>query len=289
MRPLIQLLRPHQYFKNGFIFLPLLFAGEIFSIDLFFPTLLIFIGFSLIASSVYVFNDLRDIDDDRRHPLKKERPFASGRITPLQGYWLMSFLLVIGLSLVVITKISVLIVVLVYLILNIAYSLGAKHLPLIDVIIIAIGFVLRLFVGSEVARIELSAWIVVMTFILALFLAMAKRRDDLLIFEKTGKKMRKSLDGYNINFIDSALSMLGGIVIISYLMYTIDKNVQESFNCKYLYLTSIFVFYGVFTYLKIAFVEEKSGSPTLTLLKDLRIQLTVLLWLISFIIIIYRK
>ena len=174
-----------------------------------------------------------------------------------------------------------------YAVMNIAYSFHLKHVAILDVTIIAIGFVLRLFIGSAVTGIPLSMWIVVMTFLLALFMALAKRRDDVLIFMETGKKMRKVIDGYNLQFLDTAMAIMASVVIVAYTIYTTSTDVTARFHTQYLYLTSLFVILGIMRYLQIAFVHLDSGSPTRIVLKDRFMQLTILAWIISFAWILY--
>jgi 4-hydroxybenzoate polyprenyltransferase len=170
---------------------------------------------------------------------------------------------------------------------NIAYSVHLKHMAIIDITIIAVGFVLRLFIGSVVTGISLSHWIVIMTFLLALFMALSKRRDDVLIYEKVGKKMRRVIGGYSLQFLDIAMAIMASVVIVSYIMYTSSSEVMERLGSDYLYLTALFVIMGVMRYLQITFVLLNSGSPTQIVLKDRFIQSTLLLWFISFIWILY--
>lgn len=170
---------------------------------------------------------------------------------------------------------------------NIAYSFYLKHVAILDIVIIAIGFVLRLFVGSAVTDIQLSMWIVLMTFLLALFMALAKRRDDMLIYLDTGKKMRKVIDGYNLQFLDTAMAIMASVVIVAYTIYTASPEVVARVHSNYLYLTSLFVIIGVLRYLKIAFIHKDSGSPTKIVLKDRFMQLTLLGWIVTFGWIIY--
>ena len=174
-----------------------------------------------------------------------------------------------------------------YVVMNVAYSFYLKHIAILDVTIIAIGFVLRLFVGSAVTDIHLSMWIVVMTFLLALFMALAKRRDDVLIFLDTGKKMRKVIDGYNLQFLDGAMLVMASVVIVAYTIYTTSSEIIERVQSEYLYMTALFVILGILRYLQIAFVEKDSGSPTRIVLKDYFMQLTLLGWIASFAWIIY--
>jgi len=285
---IIKLMRPHQYVKNSFIFLPLFFALKITDLELLSYSFIAFIAFSLSASAIYILNDYFDIEEDRQHPKKRYRPLASGDINKKQAITLIIFLLGTGVSIMSQLSISATIILLAYLSLNIIYTLSIKHIAILDITTIAIGFVLRLFVGSAVTGIYLSMWIVIMTFLLALFMALAKRRDDILIYLNTGKKMRKVIDGYNLKFIDGAMMIMASIVIVSYILYTTSKDVINRVdNGEYLYLTTLFVLLGIMRYMQITFVFENSGSPSEIILKDRFIQSTILCWILSFIWILY--
>ncbi len=279
----LKLLRPHQYIKNLFIFLPLFFALEITNIDLLLRAFVAFIAFSFTASAIYILNDYFDIEEDKKHPKKKYRPLASGEISKIEAVVIMMILFIFGIGIMSLVSFKALMVLLFYVFLNIGYSYYLKHVPIIDVSIIAIGFVLRLFVGAFVANVNLSMWIVLMTFLLALFLALAKRRDDVLIFNRTGKKMRKVIDGYNIDFLNIAMAIMASVVIVAYIMYSTSKEIIEKFHNDYLYISSIFVILGILRYLQISFVYEDSGSPTKIVLKDRFIQLVILGWIMYFI------
>ena len=284
---IIQLMRPYQYVKNLFIFLPLFFALKITDIHLLSNSLIAFIAFSLTASAVYVLNDYHDIDEDREHPSKRDRPLASGAISKQQGIGIMLILFGIGFLLMSILSLKATAILAIYVMMNILYSLWLKHIAILDIIIISIGFVLRLFVGSLVTHIELSMWIVIMTFLLALFMALAKRRDDILIYLDTGKKMRKVIDGYNLQFLDTAMSIMASVVIVAYVIYTSSPEVVDRVDSHYLYLTSLFVIIGIMRYLQIAFVLQDSGSPTKIVLRDRFMQLTIVGWIITFAWILY--
>ena len=280
-------MRPHQYIKNLFIFLPLFFALKITDTSLLFNAVIAFIAFSLTASAIYTLNDYHDIEEDRQHPKKKDRPLASGAINKSQAISIMSVLFVAGFTLMAILSLKAAAILLAYVIMNIAYSFYLKHVAILDVVIIAIGFVLRLFIGSAVTDIPLSMWIVVMTFLLALFMALAKRRDDVLIYLDTGKKMRKVIDGYNLQFLDTAMAIMASVVIVSYTIYTTSPEVVARVHSEYLYLTSLFVILGIMRYLQVAFVLKDSGSPTKIVLKDRFMQLTLIGWVLSFAWILY--
>jgi len=284
---ILKLIRPHQYIKNFFIFAPLFFAAKLVDSHLLLSTVIAFVAFSLAASAVYVFNDYIDIEDDRRHPKKKDRPLASGAISKSQAIIIMSVLSLSGLGLMFSISTEATAIALAYIVMNIAYSLHLKHIAILDVTIIAIGFVLRLFIGSVATGISLTSWIVVMSFLLALFLALAKRRDDVLIYLDTGKKMRKVIDGYNLRLVDTAMAIMASVTIVAYITYTISSEVVTRVNSEYLYLTSLFVILGIMRYLQIAFVMQESGSPTKIVLKDRFIQLTMLGWVSMFTWILY--
>lgn len=280
-------MRPHQYIKNFFILLPLFFAMKITDMTLLTNALIAFIAFSLTASAIYTLNDYHDIAEDKHHPKKKDRPLASGEISKSQAIAIMGVLFTIGFSLMSLLSLKAVGIMAAYVVMNIAYSLYLKHVAILDVVIIAIGFVLRLFIGSAVTDIPLSMWIVVMTFLLALFMALAKRRDDVLIYLDTGKKMRKVIDGYNLQFLDTAMAIMASVVIVAYTIYTTSAEVVARVHSEYLYLTSLFVILGIMRYLQVAFVLKDSGSPTKIVLKDRFMQLTLMGWSLSFAWILY--
>ena len=284
---ILKLIRPHQYIKNLFVFLPLFFVGQITSPELFTNALIAFLSFSISASAVYILNDYLDIEDDRKHPAKKYRPLASGEISKKEAIVLIGLFSSIGLTIMATQSIQALIVLLLYIVLNIGYSFYLKRIAIIDITIISVGFVLRIFIGAIVTETPLSKWIVIMTFLLALFLALAKRRDDVIHFMNTGKKMRKVIDGYNLQLIDGAMMIMSSVVIVSYLLYTTSLEVIKRINSEYLYLTSFFVILGVLRYMQISFVENNSGSPTNILYKDKFMIINILGWVFSFIYIIY--
>lgn len=284
---IIKLMRPHQYIKNFFIFLPLFFALKITDTTLFINAIIAFIAFSLTASAIYTLNDYHDMEEDKLHPKKKSRPLASGEITKSQAVTIMMALGAIGFAIMAMLSLKAVAIMAVYVLMNIAYSFYLKHIAIIDVTIIATGFALRLFIGSAVTEIALSMWIVIMTFLLALFLALAKRRDDVLIYLDTGKKMRKVIDGYNLQFLDTAMAIMASVVIVAYVIYTTSPEVVARLHSEYLYLTALFVIIGIMRYLQIAFVFKDSGSPTKIVFKDRFVQLILIGWVLSFAWILY--
>lgn len=282
----LQLMRIHQWVKNFFIFLPLFFSFKMDHIPLLIADLWAFVGFCVIASSIYIINDWNDIATDRLHPEKRNRPLASGAINKKEALLMILSLVAVSLSvyIFVLGNYIALALLVSYFILNIFYSLRLKHIPVIDISIVAIGFVIRIFIGGVVTDTPLSRWIVVMTFLLAIFLALGKRRDDVVIYEETGDKVRKNVDGYNIPFLNVAIVVVAAVMMVAYIMYTISQEVTER-NGDNLYLTSFFVFVGLFRYLQIIFVEDRSGNPTLIFLKDNFIRIIIILWIISFFVI----
>lgn len=278
-RDLLRLIRPHQYLKNLFIFAPVLFAARLTEAQLLLTSLAAFCSFSLVASAVYVFNDLRDLEADRAHPVKRGRPLASGAVSPSEARALIVGLLAAGLGLsFLLLPAATLVWTGVYILLNLAYSLGLKHVSLLDVTFIALGFVLRLFVGAAATGIELSVWITLTTFLLALFLALAKRRDDELIFLRTGQRMRQAGAGYNLEFINASLSIMAAVVVVAYTMYTLTPTAVEHFGTDRISLSVVFVILGILRYLQLTFVHQDSGSPTRIVMKDRFLQVVILCW-----------
>ena len=283
---LIKLLRPEQWVKNLFMFIPAFFAGTLFEYNILIQVIIGFFSFCFAASGIYIINDYRDIEADRNHPEKCHRPLASGEISPAQGLTAMVILLAAGLLTALWINIGFFSILLIYVLINIGYSFGLKHISILDIMIVASGFLFRTIAGGLVADVPISQWLVIMIFLLALFLALAKRRDDLIIGMQSGKLMRKSVQHYNLDFTNACLTMLSGIIIVSYLMYTISQDVTERWG-EHLYFTSIFVIAGIMRYLQITLVENNSGSPTKLLYVDNFIRFTLLGWILSFFIIIY--
>lgn len=283
----LELMRLYQYTKNLFIFLPAFFAFKLSNLFIIKRALLAFIAFSLVASAVYIFNDWVDRDEDRLHSVKKNRPIASGRISGMKVWVLAFFLTTFGTATMASISMKAAGILIFYILLNVAYSLRLKHIAIMDVTVISLGFVLRLLVGSAVTNVELSHWIIVMTFLLALFLSLAKRREDVLVFVKTAQKRRKAIDGYNLKFLDGAMTMSATIVILAYALWSLSPDVTERFEHQELYQTSLFVILGVLRYMQIIFVKEKSGDPSMVLMKDPFIQVVLFGWVGSFILILY--
>lgn len=296
VKAVIDLLRPSQWTKNLFVFAPMLFGGELFNLHSLVAGFFAFMAFSFVASSIYCFNDIHDVADDRRHPEKRLRPIASGAVSIRQGYKLMFLMLALAVAICVLVPVvapsfaslnSSLLVILFYWVLNLAYCLKLKQYAIVDVCIIAFGFVLRMLAGGEATDTELSKWIVLVTFLITLFMGFAKRRDDVLLMEDTGKALRHNTARYNSTFINQALTITASVTLVCYIMYTVSPEVVDRFQSDYLYLTSVFVLLGLLRYIQIAVVDKKSGNPTKIMLHDRFLQLDLLAWVIVFVWIIY--
>lgn len=287
LRALAQLARPPQYLKNGFIFLPLFFGHRLHDLNAVWAAWWAFVAFCLAASSVYAVNDIHDIHEDREHPAKKFRPLAAGVLSKSEAglFALVLVALSLAVSLTFLGPVFLLPLG-AYLLLNLVYSYGLKHLAIIDVFCIALGFVLRIFAGGLAADVWISHWLVLMTFLLALFLALAKRRDDLLLAAH-GHNVRRNLDNYNLEFVSLSMVLMAAVIIVSYILYTVSPEVVSKHRTNNLYLTSIWVVMGLLRYMQITFVEQRSGSPTLILLKDSFLRVIILLWLLSFYLLFY--
>ena len=304
LHAMMRLLRPQQWIKNLFVFGPIIFGGALFRGEALLAGLVTFFAFSFAASSIYCFNDIHDLPDDIRHPEKCHRPIASGVVTVGQAYGLMVLMfalsmlasLLAGHLCVTINPLSgiwgacsVAGVILIYWLLNLVYCARLKQYAIIDVCIVAFGFVLRLFAGGAATGIVLSKWIVLMTFLITLFMSFAKRRDDVLRMEQTGLPPRKNTIRYNSTFINQALTITASVTLVCYIMYTVSPEVIAQFHNDSLYLTSIFVLVGLLRYIQVTVVDKRSGNPTKVILKDHFIQLVVLAWLVAFILIIYAS
>ncbi len=286
----LKLLRVNQYIKNFFIFLPLFFDLKLMEISLLVKALGSFAAFCLVASSVYILNDMRDIESDKAHPLKCRRPLASGAVSIRTGQGIFIILVVSGLGVASFLNFNLFLLLSLYFIINIFYSMGLKHIAPLDIFIIALGFLFRLLAGTHYAGITdvyPSHWIIIMTFLLALFLAFAKRRDDVLL-KKEGKKTRRAVSGYSLEFINSAMSIMAAVIIVAYILYSVSPAVANHFGSDKLYLTVLFVILGMFRYLQLTFVFNRSGNPTEVVLKDRFLQLTIMGWVAMFLFIAYQ-
>ena len=290
MKKTLLLIRPQQWIKNGFVLIPMFFGGRLLNVDDAIASVVTFFAFSFVASAIYCFNDIVDVEADRRHPVKCHRPIASGAVSVPTAYALM----------VILTLLSALLlfflpqragetagIVAFYFLLNMVYCLWLKRHAIIDVCTVAFGFVLRILAGGMACEVAVSNWLVLMTFLLALFLSFAKRRDDVLRMNETGEPPRRNTIRYNLTFVNQAITVTGTVTLVCYIMYTVSPEVVSRFHAPYLYLTSIFVLVGLLRYMQLTVVDEVSGDPTKILLRDRFTQAIVVAWIMSFLLIIY--
>ncbi len=294
MTSYLKLMRIEQWVKNLFVFLPLFFSGNILSADLFLKSLAAFFIFSVTASAVYIVNDYNDIEADRRHPQKCNRPLASGAISPRAALVLFISLIAVVIAGIVIIHQFIdgdltrfILVVVSYFILNLLYTAWLKHVAIVDICIIAVGFVLRVLAGGYITGIFISQWAILLTFVLALVLAIGKRRGE-LINARLGGKTRRSLDGYNVQFADIALSISCALAIVCYLMFTLSPEVQQRFHPRVFY-TVILVVFAFLRYLQQTLVYNRTESPTKIVYRDRYLQVTLIVWLAVFLMQIYFK
>ena len=290
MKKTLLLIRPQQWIKNGFVLIPMFFGGRLLNADDAIASVVTFFAFSFAASAIYCFNDIVDVDADRRHPVKCRRPIASGAVSVPTAYALMAVLALLSALLLFFLPQragETAGIVAFYFLLNMAYCLWLKRHAIIDVCTVAFGFVLRILAGGMACDVAVSNWLVLMTFLLALFLSFAKRRDDVLRMNETGEPPRRNTIRYNLTFVNQAITVTGTVTLVCYIMYTVSPEVVSRFHAPYLYLTSIFVLVGLLRYMQLTVVDEVSGDPTKILLRDRFTQAIVVAWIMAFLLIIY--
>ncbi|MFC2489745.1 MAG: decaprenyl-phosphate phosphoribosyltransferase [Prevotella sp.] len=290
MKKTLLLIRPQQWIKNGFVLIPMFFGGRLLNADDAIASVVTFFAFSFAASAIYCFNDIVDVDADRRHPVKCHRPIASGAVSVPTAYALMAVLALLSALLLFFLPQragETAGIVAFYFLLNMAYCIWLKRHAIIDVCTVAFGFVLRILAGGMACDVAVSNWLVLMTFLLALFLSFAKRRDDVLRMNETGEPPRRNTIRYNLTFVNQAITVTGTVTLVCYIMYTVSPEVVSRFHAPYLYLTSIFVLVGLLRYIQLTVVDEVSGDPTKILLRDRFTQAIVVAWIMAFLLIIY--
>lgn len=291
IKPYIQPIRPQQWVKNVFILAPIFFGGYLFDAAVWVQGIITFAAFSLMASSIYCLNDIKDVDADRLHPRKRLRPIASGQVSVQSAWYIFALLVIVAICIPLFclkaNPIATMLVILTYFLLNIAYCLKLKYIAIVDVFTIAAGFVLRLLAGGLAEQITLSPWIVLMTFLIALFLAFAKRRDDVIMNRRGDKVTRKNTLSYNLPFMNVTLGILASVTIVCYILYTVSPEVNYRFHTRFCYISSIFVIAAILRYLQISIVDESSGNPTKMMTTDRFIQVCAAAWILFFLFVIY--
>ncbi|MEN8152692.1 MAG: decaprenyl-phosphate phosphoribosyltransferase [Acidobacteriota bacterium] len=281
-------LRVKQWIKNLFIFAPMIFSMNFTNINYLINSIIAFFLFSIVAGNIYVLNDCIDKKNDINHPKKKFRPIASGKISVPAALVLSSIVQVLALTVIFVFNSGFFLIASIYIAVNISYSAFLKKIAIFDVMIIAIGFVLRVMIGGEVNDIFLSPWIFIITFLLALFLGLVKRRQELSGNVKNlTKNTRKSLENYNLPLLDQLISITTSATLISYITYVLNPEIQKYFKTKYLYLTVPFVIFGIFRYLYLTYIKEKGENPEDIIYTDIPFILNIALWLLVFILLIY--
>ncbi len=288
MKNIIALIRVEHWVKNFFVFIPAFFAARLSEPALLWNAICGFIAFSFVASSVYILNDLVDAPQDRNHPDKCNRPIANGSISKPEAIWGIAILLSLSIALSLYIHWELLLIVLLYFIINLAYSFSLKHFALIDVSLISIGFLLRVFAGGLATGVAVSQWLIVLTFLLALILGFAKRRGEYIV-ASNGHNFRKALEGYNLPFLDVAIVVCSTVAIVAYLMYCFSPEVTERIGSDKIYFTTFFVILGVLRYLQLTLVYNKTESPTRALLRDPFLKIILLAWIGAFGWLLYFK
>ena len=286
LKALIKTMRLRQWTKNGFVFFALIFDKQLFVVDSFLRTLAGFFLFCLISSAVYLLNDISDVEADRKHPDKKHRPIASGQLPVTVAGTTALILILISLSAAYLLEPALTIILAIYLGVNLLYSNWLKHVPILDVLIISAGFVLRVVAGVTLITVErFSPWLYVITTLFSLYLGFGKRRAEMTRLEQGASAHRKVLDGYTLPLIDQYITIVSGTTIVTYSLYTFTApNLPASHSMM---LTIPFVVYGIFRYLQLIQTGHAAGAPDEVALKDRPLQITVLLWGLTVIAIFY--
>lgn len=286
LKALIKAMRPRQWTKNGFVFFALIFDKQLFSIEPFLRTLEGFLLFCLISSAVYLFNDIADVEADRNHPEKRSRPIASGRLPVNAAIAAAIALTAVSLALGYLLAPMFALILAAYLITNLLYSRWLKHVAILDVLIVSSGFVFRVAAGVALITVErFSPWLYMITILFSLYIGLGKRRAELNLLSDGASAHRKVFDGYTIPLLDQYITIVSGMTIIAYSLYTFSApNLPENHSMM---LTIPFVVYGIFRYLQLIQMGHAAGSPDEVALKDRPLQFTVLLWGLAVIAVFY--
>ncbi|MBA4311313.1 MAG: decaprenyl-phosphate phosphoribosyltransferase [Chlorobiaceae bacterium] len=288
-RYIVASMRIQQWIKNLFIFAALIFSGNLFYLIDLYLTIGGFILFSLVSSGVYLFNDIVDIEKDKLHPVKSQRPLPSGKLSPKTAFVVSVVLIVFGISISYLLQPNFALVLLLYLILNIWYSYQLKTFVILDVMTISAGFVMRVIGGAIIIGVPTSEWLIICTILLSLFLGFSKRRHELLILERHANTHRPVLEHYSPYFLDQMIGIVTATTVMSYALYTISEETIHKFGTKNLIYTVPFVLYGIFRYLYLVHKKEGGGNPTKIMVTDPPLIVNLILWIVSAIIIIYGK
>jgi len=259
---IIKSIRPYQWVKNVLVFAALFFSLSFLDLHAVILSLEAFVSFCLVSSSVYLLNDIRDRKADRLHPKKKYRPIAARKLSPTTALVVFFIFLFAGLLLAFTIDLNFLLVIILYISLNIAYSMGLKKIVLLDVMIIAMGFLLRAVAGAFAIGVAVSPWLFICTLMLALLLVLGKRRHELATLDLEAGKHRKSLEEYSLPFLDGLMFVSAGAAIVTYSLYTMAEEVVIRFGTEWLMATTPLAIYGVFRFLYLIYIKKEGGDPT---------------------------
>lgn len=288
MQAYIRLLRPSQWLKNAFVFAPLIFSKHLFDGTYVTAVLVAFVAFSLISSTVYIINDIVDKEADKLHPIKKERPIASGKILPATAIGIATIIFSVGLYLSQVLPLMFTGILLLYFIVQLLYSFKLKHIVILDVFVIAAGFMLRVLSGAVAINVVISHWIIICTLFLSLFLAVSKRRSELVLISTNNiETKRKVLNEYDVNFLNLVLVITATGMAISYSLYTMAERTIATFGTEYLIFTTVFVLFGIFRYLYLVINKGLGENPNAIIVRDGPMAINIVLYLLSVLFIIY--
>jgi len=287
MSPYFRILRPHQWIKNGFVLAPLIFSERLLDPRSFSLAFAAFVVFCLLSSATYVFNDLFDCNADRAHPLKRHRPLPAGEITPGAAAFLGGAFALAGVAGAAFLGKMVLLTAAGYLALQTAYNLFLRQLVILDILAIAIGFVIRALAGSVAIGVTLSPWLILCTLLVALFLGFSKRRHEIVLMGNEASSHRRILREYSLPFLDQLIGIVTAATIVSYAIYTLSPEVTLRLGSSSMILTLPFVIYGIFRYLYLVHLREGGGSPARDLLADRALLVCIFLWGVVSVALIY--
>lgn len=283
----VRLLRVKQWLKNGLVFAPLLFSQKLTDPDSFMLAIAGFVAFCIVASGIYIINDLKDAPSDLKHPVKKYRPIANGDISKTQALLIAISMLVLGAIVSASINFGFMLVLMFYAIVTLTYTFYFKRVVMLDVIMISVGFVLRAIGGAVAIGVVVSNWLLVTTFYLALFMVLGKRRNELLLLGDGAGKHRKILGEYSQTLLDQLMMIAVSASLVSYSLYTLSPTTIAHFGSENLIFTLPFVIYGLFRYLYLVYKKDSGGDPGATLYTDLPLIVDIVLWAMSVIAIIY--
>ena len=292
----LRLIRVHQWVKNVFVFIPLLFSLHLFDEDYLITTLLAFFVFCLASSAIYVINDLVDIESDRAHPVKRNRPLPSGAISKTTAIITASVFLALVFWFMMYFNKEFILLVVVFVVLNVLYSFWLKNIVLLDIFSIAAGFSIRVLAGAFVIQVPISSWLLLTTMFISLFLGVMKRRSELVLVTETNKqisdtaeqKSRKVLTQYSLNFADQMATVAATGVIVCYALYTVAPRTVSVFQTERLIYTTPFVVFGIFRFMYLEYISGRGENTTRTLATDLPMILNVLVYAFVTVFIIYK-